>query len=354
MKKFLFLLIMIVPAMVSCDDFMSSLGRQGTLQIRFADGTAAPSTRAGAFPDTNDFILLITDSRGNSVYEGLYGAVKESLSLNEGDYTVSAVSGEFSAPLFDAPQYGDTQVARIKSGKTTVVTLTCVQTNSGIRLKIDPAFLTSYPDAVLFLKATSGKLMYSYSEKRIAYFQPGTVNLNMVESGSEKTLFTRRLEPQQVLTLNLGTGSQSSSGGVSVKVDTTRNWLDDHYDIGGGSSGGGNDLSDAYSVAAAKSHAGEQDVWVYGYIVGGDLSSSKCSFDPPFSARTNLVIATKSSCTEKSSCLSVQLAKGDIRDALNLVDNPENLGRQIFLKGDIVESYYGIPGIQNISEYRFK
>ena len=353
MKKILLTLMAAIPLMASCDDFMFSFGRQGILEIRFADGTV-PSTRSPAFPDTNEFILTITDSKGNPVYEGSYGAVKEKLSLDEGDYTVSAISGEFSAPLFDAPQYGDTQVVSIKAGKTTVVTLTCVQTNSGVRLKIDSSFLTVYPDAVLYLKAASGKLMYSYSEKRIAYFLPGTVSLDMVDSGSEKTLFTRRLEAQQVLTLNISAGTQAFAGGVSVQVDTSRNWTSDDYTIGGGSGSGGSATDDAYSVGAAKSHTGEQDVWVYGYIVGGDLSSSKCSFAPPFSSRTNLVIATKSSCTDKSSCLSVQLAKGDIRDGLNLVDNPDLLGRQVFLRGDIVESYYGIPGIQNISEYKLK
>jgi hypothetical protein len=47
----------------------------------------------------------------------------------------------------------------------------------------------------------------------------------------------------------------------------------------------------------------------------------------------------------------VQLQQGDIRDALNLVDNPELLGRQVFLKGNIVPSYYGLPGLQGLSEY---
>ena len=49
--------------------------------------------------------------------------------------------------------------------------------------------------------------------------------------------------------------------------------------------------------------------------------------------------------------MSVQLLKGDIRDALNLVDNPELLGRKVYMKGDIVESYYGIPGIKNITDF---
>lgn len=101
-------------------------------------------------------------------------------------------------------------------------------------------------------------------------------------------------------------------------------------------------------------HTGEEDVWVYGYIVGGDLSSSGASFTPPFKSRTNIIIAARSSTADKSSCMSVQLQKGDIRDALNLVDNPDILGDQIFLKGNIVEAYYGIPGIQGITEYEFK
>lgn len=335
----------------SCEELMQSFSRQGTLQIRFADGTV-PATRS-AFPDTNDFILSITDSKGNSVYDGLYGAAQENMLLDEGTYTVSARSCDFSAPLFDTPQYGDTQVASIRAGKTTVVTLACVQLNSGIRLRIDPAFPAVYPNAVLYLKASSGRLMYPYSEKRIAYFLPGTVNLDMADGGNESTIFTTRLEPQQILTLGVNTGSESSRGGVRVQVDTSRNWTSDSFVIGGGG-GSGSDIGKAYSVAEAKQHAGQEDVWVYGYIVGGDLSSSKCSFSAPFSSRTNLVLAGKSSVKEKSSCLSVQLAKGKIRDALNLVDHPELLGRQIYLRGDIVEAYYGIPGIQNITEYEFK
>ena len=65
------------------------------------------------------------------------------------------------------------------------------------------------------------------------------------------------------------------------------------------------------------------------------------------------MLASKSSCREKDDCISVQLNSGKIRDALNLVDNPSLLGKKIYLKGDIVEAYYGIPGVQAISEYSF-
>ena len=91
-----------------------------------------------------------------------------------------------------------------------------------------------------------------------------------------------------------------------------------------------------------------------GYIVGGDLTSSSASFSKPFSSRTNILLGPRSSTNEKSSCLSVQLPSGELREALNLVDNPEILGRKVCLRGDIVEAYYGIPGIKNISEYELQ
>ena len=49
--------------------------------------------------------------------------------------------------------------------------------------------------------------------------------------------------------------------------------------------------------------------------------------------------------------MSVQLSAGELRDALNLVDNPGNLRRKVYLRGDIVDAYYGLPGIKNLSEY---
>ena len=50
----------------------------------------------------------------------------------------------------------------------------------------------------------------------------------------------------------------------------------------------------------------------------------------------------------------MQLPTGSIRDELNLVDHPELLGRKVSLKGDIVEAYYGIPGIKNITDYELQ
>lgn len=362
MKTQLLAIAALLPALivpVSCDDDSLDRSReQGRLVISFVkDNSLYSVTKAGgsAIPDTNDFILTVTGSSGRVIYEGTYGAAPEVIITDPGSYTVGAVSRTFSEPLFDAPQYGDTQVVTVSAGKTANVVLECSQQNAGVKLNINSDFLVSYPNGSLFLKSSKGKLLYGYSEKRTAFFLPGAVSLVINEGAEDKILFTRNLEAQQMLVVNVSAGvSEATEGAVSISVDTCRNWTSENYVIGSGSSDRGDEIGNAMTVTQARGNAGANDVWVYGYIVGGDLSSSRCSFTPPFSSRTNIVIAAKSSCSDKQACMSVQLSQGDIRDALNLVDHPDNLGRQIYLKGDIVSSYYGIPGLQSLSEYKWK
>jgi len=333
----------------------------GTLTWHFGYRLDADAgTRAGEeIPDTNAFILTVTDASGKVLYEGSYGASPSELLVSPGSYTVSARSCSFTVPAFSKPQYGDDQVVVVKSGQTTQAALICRQLNSGVRLRIASSFLTGYPGGTLHLKSAAGTLNYGYSEKRIAYFHPGPVSLLLSDGGADQTLLTRSLAEQEILTLSVSVPASSSatSGGLRIQVDTARRWTSDSVFIGSGGSGGGGgtglDPGHAFSVSEAKAHIGEEDVWVYGYIVGGDLSSSgtKMNTSPPFESDTHLTIAERSSVKDKASCLSVELRKGKIRDALNLKDNPELLGTQVFLCGNIVEAYYGIPGLKAVSDY---
>lgn len=327
-------------------------GGLGELRVSFARDQETLTRSGFNIPDTSDFILNVKDSDGKSVYEGLYGACPESLSLPSGSYTVSVISEEFEKPAFSRPQFGDEQCVVVPSGGSINVRLVCSQTNAGIRLVVDPGFLFSYPDGVLILKSSTGRIVYGYSEKRVAYFKPGDVSLVLNQGTTDQVLMTRTLSAKEILELKVGVSgeSQSSAGSMSVVVDTTRTWLKGEYIIGGESSGGA-DVSAALTVADARNSVGSESVWVSGYIVGGDLTSSSASFKKPFNSRTNLLIGPRSTTSDRNSCMSVQLPSGELRDALNLVDHPSLLGRKIYLRGDIVEAYYGLPGIKNITEY---
>ncbi len=313
-------------------------------------------------PDTDAFILTVRNSAGDVLYEGAYGDSPESMLVNPGSYTVKAVSGIFLKPEFSAPQFGDEQVVVVQSGANTKVRLNCTQLNSGLRLKLDQTFKSTYPDGSVTVSSTEGELKYSQTENRIGYFKPGNVSVTLNDGISSKMLLTRYLEACEVLTLGMTCPSAEppkpgESGGFSIRVDTSRIWNSFEYEVGSGQGADpGTTQATAYSVGQAKEHVGEKGVWVYGYVVGGDLSSAKdgISFTSPFSSMTCIAIAARSSVTNKSSCMSVKLPKGDIRIAVNLADHPELIGRKIYLKGDLIAAYYGIPGIENITEYALK
>ena len=357
----------------------TSSGNMSELRLSFDWEAVAETKAASESIDTNSFLLDIRNSGGDVIYSGKYGDSPEKFELPADSYTVRAVSSDFKAPAFSTPQYGDEQCVVLPSGKAIGVKLNCTMMNCGICLKVASGFLTQYPKSSLFVKSDDGRLPYSYTERRIAYFRPGKISLQMASAVETKTLMTRSLSAGDVLRLSVNVAASSSSGGTSdsgqasaargirIAVDTSKNWISGTYTIGGGSSSGGSSSggggsasgpgdsdANAMTIAMAKESIGETDVWVGGYVVGGDLTSAKAVFTPPFKSKSNILIGPRSSVTSRDNCLSVQLAEGDARDELNLVDNPQMLGHQVLLCGDIVESYYGMPGIKNISDFVIK
>ena len=346
--------LMLLPA--ACDDFAGEAPSAQSGQLRWAlDHTILATKATEEVPDTNDFILTVRDAGGATLYKGPYGDSPEVLDVPEGYYTVGIVSDAFSKPAFSKPQYGDEQVVRVPAGQSVTVKLKCTLQNAGIRLRTGQDFLEAYPDGILYVKQADAKLKYLYRETRIAYVKPGDVSVLLYRDSSSdfETLFTRSIEAREILTVSISApkGSGNGKSSITVQTDTSRSWVSENFTIGqGGGQGGG-----TFSVGEAASHIGEKGVWVAGYIVGGDLSSSKngIKFEGPFESYTNIAIAPRSSVTEKASCVSVQLTKGPMRDALNLVDHPAFIGKKVYLRGDIEAAYYGIPGIKNLTEYSF-
>lgn len=327
-------------------------GFPGTLEVMLNE-SAIPNTR-GREPDKDDFMLSVTGSDGSTVYHGRFGDSPESIIVDPGSYTVSILSEEFRAPAFDCPQYGDTQIVVVQPGEKACVTLNCRQVNCGIRLDITDSFTGAFPDGTLTLKSNSGSLQYMYAETRTAYFQPGSVSLVLDRGSKTETLFTRTLVEQQILVVELNAGgTDSGAAGISVQLDTTREWISEQY-FYGDRGAGNNGTACAYSVSEAKEHAGQEDVWVYGYIVGCFNTSGSPTFSGPFTKNTNLVVAGRAGTTDKDHCISVELKAGAIRDALNIVDHPENVGRKVYLRGDMVDAYYGLIGIKQLTEFQWE
>ena len=99
-------------------------------------------------------------------------------------------------------------------------------------------------------------------------------------------------------------------------------------------------------------------VWTMGYIVGwADMSSvyyingETARFTAPATLATNILLADNPGEKDWTKCIGVQLPSGTVRNALNLQNNPQNLGKQVMIKGDIAK-YSGVAGIRSASDYK--
>lgn len=151
------------------------------------------------------------------------------------------------------------------------------------------------------------------------------------------------------LTGNSGKPDQFEIEGVTV-------------DTGEVPAGNGQEAS-PYNVAQviAKGDAvSESGMWVKGYIVGSIPTGGESTtlpytvFGTNGAAASNLVLAPTADCTDHTKCIPVQLVKDtDIRKALNLVDNPGNLGKALSIKGNLIK-YCGAPGVKEPSAYKLE
>lgn len=117
---------------------------------------------------------------------------------------------------------------------------------------------------------------------------------------------------------------------------------------------GNGKLETPYTVNGAKLNQDGGYAWVKAYIVGyiptGENISSTISdivFGTDEAGKSNIVIATSADSRDINSCMAVQLPTGDVRNALNLQEHPENIGKEVMLYGTL-EKYFGAEGVKNI------
>ena len=93
--------------------------------------------------------------------------------------------------------------------------------------------------------------------------------------------------------------------------------------------------------------------WVTGYIVGyvNGTTSADATFSAPAQRAGNILIAATAGETDASKCMAVELpSKSAARAALNLMDNPGNLGKQVTVNASL-RSYLGFNGLTALTAY---
>ena len=123
--------------------------------------------------------------------------------------------------------------------------------------------------------------------------------------------------------------------------------------VEGGSGGGGGDQPSGttYTVAQAIAANSGSGVYVKGYIVGfvdGQAYESGARFEANGTVTTNVLIADSPSESDLTKCMPVQLPSGDVRNGVNLKDNPGNYKKDVLLFGNI-ETYFKVPGVKAVT-----
>lgn len=114
-----------------------------------------------------------------------------------------------------------------------------------------------------------------------------------------------------------------------------------------------------FEVLELQTHQTATPVWVHGYIVGSiptppegeSTLLQNMTFTTEGASSTNICIAASAEETDYNNCVAVQVPQ-DLRSALTLNNVPDNLGKEVWLKGT-GEKYCGAPGLKNVSKYSF-
>lgn len=97
-------------------------------------------------------------------------------------------------------------------------------------------------------------------------------------------------------------------------------------------------------------------VWLEGYIVGYISGTSiKSAVFSSGDKKSNIILAENPMIKNASKCVPIQLsvspnACNEVRNALNLSDNPKRLGTKVRVYGDI-QKYMSVAGLKNVKKY---
>ena len=92
-------------------------------------------------------------------------------------------------------------------------------------------------------------------------------------------------------------------------------------------------------------------VWVKGTILGCANTSRGNTLSTGDPVATNIALGTE----DGTVIIPVQLpyvadSETSVRSVVNIVDNPDNVGKTIYLYGDVIK-YCGVAGLKNTSDY---
>ncbi len=115
-----------------------------------------------------------------------------------------------------------------------------------------------------------------------------------------------------------------------------------------------------YQVGLGSVNNAFESCWVKGYIVGyvnidvaNVLKDETAVFTTPATVKTNILLAATADEKDWTKCIPVQLPSGPVRNALNVADHADNMGKEVCILGSTGSKYCSAYGLRSASAYKW-
>lgn len=194
------------------------------------------------------------------------------------------------------------------------------------------------------------------SEKTFTVFRAKGLEKKNIESedylqdGDEVVVYgqLQRYVKDNVMTPELAQGGYVYSLNGKTKED-----VEPYTQVGDGSMENPFTVQDLKHMAVpevSNPEDGQQMVWVKGVILGSLNSSGSALLEGENIAASNIALGETAGATEAKDMLPVQLPAGDLRAKLNVLDNPQNVGKEVQVLGYILK-YMNKTGLKNVADF---
>ena len=169
----------------------------------------------------DNYSLTLTNTNDGKKYhfERLADAPNP-LEMLPGEYKIELVSGSFTLPAFEKPQYSGIRTATVSPDATTDIELECKQTNVGVKLIYSEKFKELFSTYQTTISSSIGSLIYTNDDTRVGYFKPGELSFSM-QINNKEYQFSKKIQgkAQELWTIRINAeGFENPTGNVSLSL----------------------------------------------------------------------------------------------------------------------------------------
>lgn len=284
--------------------------------------------------ECGSFVIRTTsgcsENAGNkvTVYAGETEITTLAINKHDADFTVTP----------EAPVAEGTVVRIVAAGSknSQILTLTCNPVSS------EPTFKTDI-ESLSFATPLNGTQTKSVSFTVVNVTENIAVALDNKDFSTTKDSYTPEEAMAGIEIAYTGSEAGSTEGtatfttsGITVNIPLTAISVAHEGTVA-------SPLSVADVITMNSANSGP--FWVRGIVLDkGCANAVDGVLQTGAAVNTNLVLEMD------GALIPVALPAGDVRAALNIVDNPQNVGATILVNGTL-EKYFGAPGVKNVKEY---